>query len=188
MKGLFTHLPKRQVVEKFVGVLLIILVYAIFLSTRFSVGDSLLLTALTWSAFVIATPVADAGIILDLPLRLVAGIRMVYAEILVWTIAIGLNIFTLATNPGVYKETAITAILHQILTQPWPLWIIIAISAIGTFASVIFVDELLDATHHRELKLVHRHGWIVRITGYMALFALFYLVYRYFLSLFGIEI
>ncbi len=66
--------------------------------------------ALTWSFFVLCTPVADAGILLDFPLRLLFGIRMIVSELAVWALAIVLNLATLMLAPEYYQTTFLTRI------------------------------------------------------------------------------
>ncbi|MBU0471538.1 MAG: hypothetical protein KKF89_00475 [Nanoarchaeota archaeon] len=61
-----------------------------------------------------------AGFLLDLPIRIFSGLRMVYSEIIVWCIAIVLNVVIILTNVAVYENTLILSIFHHILSQPIP--------------------------------------------------------------------
>ncbi|MDQ2094120.1 hypothetical protein [Rhodalgimonas zhirmunskyi] len=149
--------PGRQVLLKFALLLALLVGYFIYLSLKFDIATGGIAAALTWSFFVLCTPVADAGFLLDFPLRLLFGIRMVRAEMAVWTIAITLNIATLLLAPDYYQTTLITRVFHQILLTPWPYWGVIALSAVGTFLSVRFGDELMDILHHRDRSFFHAH-------------------------------
>jgi hypothetical protein len=146
------------------------------------------LGVITWSAFVLATPIADAGRILDLPIRVFIGVRMVVSEATVWIVTISLNIFLLSTQSNLYDKTAITHTFKQILLNPWPDWIIIAISAIGTFLSVYFGDELLDTIFHKDREKHIRHKKWYRALMALIFIIIFYMAYKYFLSFFGLEI
>jgi hypothetical protein len=143
-------------------------------------------SALTWSFFVLCTPVADAGFLLDFPLRVLFGIRMVISEIAVWVIAITLNIVSLAWFPFYYSKTLLTSVLHQILIHPWPYWGIVGLSGIGTFLSIRFGDELMDVAKHSERSLFHQHGLKFEIVVIVFLIVIVYAYYRLIASL-GIE-
>jgi hypothetical protein len=112
---------------------------------------------ITWSFFVLCTPVADAGFLLDFPLRLIFGIRMVLSEIVVWAIAILINVFCLMYYSDFYETTFITQLTKVILSNPYPYWIVIFLSGIGTFLSIRFGDELMDVLHHKDRYFYLRH-------------------------------
>lgn len=187
LKHLQKHETKSSSLKRFLIVLIILIFYTGYLVYQFG-NDGFSLGILTWSAFLMATPIADAGILIDLPIRIFLNIRMVYTEMIVWAIGIAVNIYFLSFNPQVYEKTAITHTFHQILTHPWPDWIIIVISAAGTFLSLYFGDELMDVIffHEREKYLKHRKYFYI----ILAIFAivLFYFAYKYFLSWFGLTI
>lgn len=112
---------------------------------------------LTWSFFVLCTPIADAGFLLDFPLRLLFGIRMVVSEVAVWVVAILINGLTLAFANYFYDTTIVTKLLHQIITTPLPYWGVVLLSGFGTFLSIRFGDELLDVIHHKDRTFFHSH-------------------------------
>lgn len=149
--------PGRQVMLKFLLLVALLVGYFLYLSLKYDVATGGIAAALTWSFFVLCTPVADAGFLLDFPLRVLFGIRMVVSEVVVWAIAIGINVGVLTLNPGGYETTLVTRILNEILTTPWPYWGVIALSGIGTFLSVRFGDELMDILHHRDRDFFHSH-------------------------------
>ena len=149
--------PGHQVVIKFALLVALLVGYFIYLSIEYDIATGGVAAALTWSFFVLCTPVADAGFLLDFPLRLLFGIRMVLSELAVWAIAITLNLTTLALAPGYYQTTLLTRVFEKILTTPWPYWGVIALSGVGTFLSVRFGDELMDILHHRDRSFFHAH-------------------------------
>jgi hypothetical protein len=112
---------------------------------------------ITWSFFVLCTPVADAGFLLDFPLRLIFGIRMILSEIVVWAMAILINVFCLMYFSEFYETTFLTQLIKVILTNPYPYWIVIFLSGIGTFLSIRFGDELMDVLHHKDRYFYLRH-------------------------------
>lgn len=178
--------PQRQVAIKFILLLALLACYFAYLSYKYDLATGGIASALTWSFFVLCTPVADAGFLLDFPLRLLFGIRMVLSEIAVWAIAITLNAVSLTWFPGYYDKTLLTSVLHRILLNPWPYWGIIGLSAIGTFLSIRFGDELMDVVHHRDRSLFHRHGLKYEIVVIVFLVAVVYAYYELIASL-GIE-
>ncbi len=184
---LIHHETKRQQLNRFVIGLTILTLYTIYLVFQYG-PSGIALGAITWSAFVIATPIADGGLLLDFPIRLMTGMRMIYSEIIVWVIAISLNIYVLFNNPVVYERTIITNSFHQILVNPWPNWIIIFISLIGTFVSIFFGDELLDVVFHKQRKKYLKHNFKYKIILVIFGIILFYFIYQQFLHLFGLQI
>ncbi len=171
--------PHKQVALKFGLLICVLLGYFGYLSYEYGFATGGIVTALTWSFFVLCTPVADAGFILDFPLRLLFGIRMVISEIAVWVVAFGINAIVLIISPASYSTTVITDILHTVLITPYPYWAIIVLSGIGTFLSVHFGDELMTVLHHRDRAYFHSHHFkhelilmaffIVALIGYSQL-------------------
>jgi hypothetical protein len=149
--------PRRQVWVKFGLLLLLLLGYFGYLSWRFDVSTGGVAAILTWSFFVLCTPVADAGFLLDFPLRLIFGIRMVISELAVWAVAGAINITVMMLAPEMYDTTLVTQLLYQVLVTPWPYWAVIVLSAVGTFLSIRFGDELMDVLHHRDRAFFHSH-------------------------------
>ncbi|NPA86609.1 MAG: hypothetical protein GXO00_01220, partial [Candidatus Diapherotrites archaeon] len=147
----------REALRKFIIVLLVFLAYFAYVAYHYGVKDGLIITLLTWSFFVLSTPIADAGFLLDFPLRILTGMRMVKAEMIVWAIAISLNVYFVLFHPEVYQTTTLLQVFYHILTHPIPYWSIIVLSAIGTFLSVHFGDELLDVFFHSERRKYFLH-------------------------------
>lgn len=137
--------------------------------------------------FVLCTPVADAGFLLDFPLRLLFGIRMIISEMVVWLIAILINVLTLIYASSYYETTTLTKLLHQIITIPYPYWGIILLSGTGTFLSVKFGDELMDVIHHKDRDFFHSHQFKHELI--MIIFFIL-IVYSYYemISTLGIDI
>jgi len=149
--------PHRQVFMKFALLLCILLGYFGYLTWKFDILTGGMVALITWSFFVLCTPVADAGFLLDFPLRLLFGIRMVVSEVVVWAVAIAINALALLFWPAAYEVTALSALMHTILSTPYPYWAIILLSGVGTFLSIRFADELLDVLHHRDRDFFHSH-------------------------------
>ena len=187
IKHLKSHETKKHSLKKFLFVLTILAFYSIYLFFKFG-NDGLSLLLITWSVFVMATPIPDAGFILDFPIRLLTGVKMIFSEIFVWSIAIGVNLYFLKFNPEIYNKTTITHVFYQILNKPWPDWIIIFISLLGTFLSLYFGDELLDIIIFRQRKKYFKHKKKYFIIVIFFILFLFYFLYRYFLSFFNLEL
>jgi len=150
--------PKKQVLYKFLLLSILMVGYFSYLTFRYDVTTGAVASALTWSFFVLCTPIADAGFLLDFPLRLLFGIRMLISEIVVWIIAIAINVVSLFYFVEFYQTTKLTLILHSILTIPYPYWSVIMLSGAGTFLSIRFADELMDVAHHGDREFFHRHS------------------------------
>jgi hypothetical protein len=84
---------KNQPWRKFLLLVALFALYFLYLIYEYGIQDGGLVTLLTWSFFVLCTPVADAGFLLDFPIRLLYKIKMIYTEIIVWILAISLSAY-----------------------------------------------------------------------------------------------
>ncbi len=188
IKNNFKHETKRRVVIKFILIFLIIILYFIFLANKYGTNEGLSITTLTWAFFVLCTPVADAGFLIDFPMRLITGIRMFYSEIIVWLFAIIISMYYSIASPEIFQTNLLTNIFGKIINNPFPYWSIIFISFIGTFFSIFFGDELIDTARH-----IHRKKHIKHKSKYYIIIAIFIIaatiiIYDLLLRNFGIEI
>jgi hypothetical protein len=148
--------PRQQVVIKFCLLCLILLVYFIYLTIQYDLLTGGIAALITWSFFVLCRPIADAGFLLDFPLRLLFGIRMVVSETFVWAIAISINVLRWYILEG-FTRPLFTQLMQVILTTPYPYWSVIFLSFIGTFLSIRFGDELMDVLHHKDRHVYFNH-------------------------------
>jgi AcrR family transcriptional regulator len=174
--ALLTHETKKSALLKFLLAALIVFAYFAWMAGEYGPGQGLLITLLTWSFFVFCTPVADAGFLLDFPLRILTGIRMLYSEVGVWVLAAIINIYALSFDPQAYDMTFILQIFRQILLNPVPYWAIIVLAAAGTFLSVYFGDEVMDVMHHHERKkqLAHQGKHLTLLVVFVVLTIILY--------------
>jgi hypothetical protein len=184
---LIKHETKSHQLKRFIAAFSVLIAYTLYLVWHYG-SNGFSLGVITWSAFVLATPLPDGGVILDFPVRLLTGIRMVFSEIFVWIVAIGSNLYYLSEHASLYDKNFITASFKQILLNPWPDWIIIYISAAGTFLGLYFGDELLDMVFHHQRKKYARLKPIYQFILAIFAIAVLYFSYKYFLKLFGINI
>lgn len=187
LRNLIVHPPKRETLIKFVLLMAVFVGYFIYVSLKFDVATGGGIAALTWSFFVMCTPVADAGFLLDFPVRLITSIRMFTTEIVVWGLAIIINGIFLVFGPGIYESTFVTRLFFEILTNPWPHWGIILLCGIGTFMSIAFGDELMDVASHHERVKHHKHGFLYRSLATLSLFILIFAAYGFLLRSLGVE-
>lgn len=187
MKMLKIQTHKEQFI-KFCLLLGVLVLYFLYLSWEYDLATGGIVSALTWSYFVLCTPVADAGFLIDFPVRLITGLRMFMSELIVWALAIAVNVIALVMSPASYEVTFITSLLHQILISPWPYWGIILLCALGTFLSVRFGDEMLDVMAHKDREYYHSHGFKHKVIAVVALFGLIFLAYYFLLDSLGIHI
>lgn len=157
MKKLWSVKTHKQVAGKFLLLIVLLLGYFAYLSYEYGLATGGMTAILTWSFFVLCTPVADAGFLLDLPLRLLFGVRMIISEVVVWVIAILINVWAVSFYPDTYAITIPTQLLYEIILTPYPYWAVIVLSAIGSFLSIRFGDELMDVLHHHERRFFHSH-------------------------------
>lgn len=172
---------------RFVTLVLLIVLYGIFVSYKFGFESGFLITALTWSFFVLCTPIADGGIIIDFPVRLLTNIKMIYSEIVVWVVAISINIYAFTQQREIYSTTLILDLFEHILSQPFPYWIIILLSAIGTFLSIYMGDEIFTAASYINSKKHHKHKMKFKLIFFIFLILITIVLYDFLLKTMGIH-
>lgn len=187
-KHLLRHETKRHVLIKFSLVVLIFLGYFLFISQEYGTSQGLFVTFLTWSFFVTCTPIADAGFLLDFPVRLITGLRMIVSEVLVWALAALLNLYSFFLYPQIYEKTKILKLFKHILEKPVPFWAIILISMIGTFVSIKFGDELMDKVRHAERQLHQKHKNHYKLIIMIFLFVAAFILYDFLLKGLGVNV
>jgi len=184
----YRHETKRNVLIRFLFVFLLVIFYFIFVSYRFGVRNGFIVTLLSWSFFVLCTPIADAGFLLDFPLRIIGKIRMLYSEIGVWIFSLSLNAVIFFLFPQYYNSTFLLKMFYFILSHPAPFWLIIFLSAAGTFFSVYFGDELIDIVEHKERKLYKKHRKKHRLIILLFIIIVIISLYYFLIKHIGIEI
>ncbi len=185
---LLKHETKKHVFIKFLILLAILISYTGYLSYQYGFSTGGLLAIITWSFFVLCTPVADAGMLLDFPIRIFFNLRMWITELMVWTTAISINIYAIFKNPSIYEKSFLGHIFYGILVQPIPYWSIIGLSFVGTFLSVHFADELMDYVKHTNIRKSLKHRLIFEGIVMASIFLLIFFVYHILLKKFGIDI
>jgi len=175
------HQTHGESLWRFAALAGLLLAYFGYMSWKFDAATGAWLAVLSWSFFVLCTPIADGGFLVAFPVRLLFGTRMVITQSVVWLVAIALNVATLSLAPETYQDTALTRLFYTILTTPWPDWSILIISAAGTAFSIWFGDEMLDVTTHSERKNHHRHGFKHRTLVVLGLGILTILAYYHLL-------
>jgi hypothetical protein len=176
------HETHRETFLKFLALVLILLGYYTYMSWKYDASTGFSVSLLTWSFFVLCTPIADGGFILAFPIRLLFGIKMSVTQIALWFVAISINIFMLISSPNSYNLTFLTKLLKHILTTPYPYWSILILSAAGTLLSIYFGDEMMDVTLHKDRVQHHRHGLKYRTVLVAGLGILTIVSYYYLLS------
>ena len=187
-KHLSKHETKKEALLRFSLVLGVFVVYLLFVAYKYGAKEGLLVAWLTWSAFVLGTPVADAGFLIDFPVRLITRLKMLFSEIVVWIVAIGLNLYALTFNPEIYQSSTALKIFYQVLTHPLPYWTIILISAVGTFISIHFGDELLNKRHHHERDFYHKHKSKYKLVLLTFLFVVVLIIYHAVVKQLGVNL
>lgn len=143
------HLSK---VQKFLFLIFILVAYTILMISKYGIKNGPLVSITTWCFFVFCTPIADAGFLIDFPIRILTKFKMFYSEIIVWIIAFSITFYDFFFNPEIFKNTGILKIYYHIITHLYPYGIIIILSAIGTFLSIYFGDEIYDNLSSKQKK------------------------------------
>ena len=183
----FIHETKRNVFLRFSFILLIVLVYFLFMISHYGIANGFSVTILTWSFFVLCTPIADAGFLLDFPIRFITGTKMIISEIFVWVISVALASYFFIYSPETFSYTVLLKIFEKILANPFPYWIIIIISMVGTFLSIYFGDELFDTIKHIHRIKHKKHKNKYRLILLLFFIILIVVIYNFLLKDFNIK-
>ena len=178
----------QHALHRFILLILVLSLYAGFVIHKYGLKDGLLVTALTWAFFVFCTPIADAGFLLAFPTRIILGVRMIYTQIAAYVLAAAFVFFAFLVSPHVFDKNILLHLFATILTTPIPYWLILVLSLAGTFASIIFGDELLDVAYHKDRKLYHKHYNRYYVLVMLFIFSFAVLLYVYLLNTLGINI
>lgn len=187
LKEHFYHDVRKVFANKFVIVSLILVAYFGFASWHFGLKDGFLVMALTWSFFVLATPIPDGGIILDLPLRYFTGIKMLTSEIFVWAVAILLNVFTFLFLQDIYDKTFLLTIFKDILIEPIPYGLIILLSGLGTFFTLYIGDEVYDLLDHKKSERHKKHSQKLKLIILASIIVFVLILYEILLVHLGVK-
>lgn len=132
------------------------------------------------------TPIADAGFLLNVPLRLLFGVRMLVSEMVVWAVAITLNIVSLLFFSSYDDTPVLTRLLHAILTTAYSYWSVVVLSEAGTFLPIRFADEFMDVVHQRGRHFFKRRGYKQELLIF-AVFILVFFAYDELIASLGLE-
>ena len=182
------HETKKSVLLRFILVVGVVISYFAFISFRYGIDQGLEITLLTWTFFIFCTPIADAGFLIDFPFRLITGFKMIYSEAVVWVVGFSINLFVFTYCPGLYEKTIILKLFYQIITHPFPYWGIIFLSALGTFLSIYFGDELVDVAKHTQRKKFQKHYKKYKLVVFVFLVLIIVVLYDFMLNNLGINI
>ena len=188
MKDLLKHETHREGLYKFLLLLTLLVGYFLYLSWQYDLATGGIVSVLTWSFFVLCTPVADAGFLIDFPVRLITGLRMFVTELIVWGFAILVNVFAINFIPEAYGNSFLTSLFFKILTTPWPYWSIVFLCVIGTFLSIRFGDEMMDVMSHKNRDYHHKHGFKHKLVATAALVLVIVWAYYHLIESLGVEI
>jgi hypothetical protein len=176
----------KETLLKFLALVLILVGYFAYMSWKYDASTGFGVSVLTWSFFVLCTPIADGGFILAFPIRLLFKVKMSYTQVALWFVAIAINLYAYFYTPDIYDLTFITQLLKHILSEPYPYWSILIISALGTFLSIYFGDEMMDVASQKDRAIAHRHGLKYRTLLVFGLGILTVTAYYYLLSSLGV--
>lgn len=178
----------KETLFKFIGLIAVLIGYFGYVSWKYDFSTGFGLSLLTWSFFVLCTPIADGGFLIAFPVRILFGVKMFITQIILWFIAISVNLYFLFFSVTTYHLNFLTRLLHHILTEPIPYWSILAISALGTLLSVYFGDEMIDVTTHKNREKYHQHGFTYRVILIIGMGMVTITAYYHLLSSLGIHL
>ena len=125
-----------------VVVSLAISLFALYIVLMFGLHRGLHIAALLWSFFVLCVPYGSSGILLS-PFRRATRLKLQYADIVLWIVAVCLNIYTYSFSRPIYLKSISTHLLYQIIANPWPYWLIIAVCILGMIYRLFIAADIM---------------------------------------------
>lgn len=147
----------------------LILLFTTHMITRFEPVDGIHLVILIWTFIILCTPVTKGGVLIDGPMYLVFGKTWAFTEIILWLVALIINLVTIDTRPGLYVNTFITHFLYHILMNPWPFWLVLGACALSMLYNTIHVRD-----PQRVSLVAFAMGMLLRISAIVLLFMVSY--------------
>ena len=117
----------------FLLTILLLTLYTKPLIPKFGLRTSIHITFLSWSFLVLCFPLARGKILIKIPYELIFKSKLAIPELVAWPLAIIGNFIMYYRSPASYLKTYVTTLFFNILTNPWPFWIMIIVCAIATF-------------------------------------------------------
>jgi hypothetical protein len=124
---------KFQLTRFFLYTFFIFFLMFIFWAKFGAVKPAIQTVLLAWSMFVLCIPYSHGRVILGVPYKIITGRVAAYPEVVMWLLAVILNIISYISIPNVYFYTTFNHMLYRIITTPWPYWLLIFVCALGTF-------------------------------------------------------
>ncbi len=103
-------------------------------------------------------------------------------QLVLWFVAIGINVYMLKYSVASYDLSFLTSLLKKILLEPYPYWSILLISALGAFLSIFFGDEMMDVTMHENREKHNTYKINYRVILVVGLAALTVVAYYHLLN------
>ncbi len=94
------------------------------------------LTILAWTFCILCLPTHKGALIFDTPTRFFRQPLAKYAPLMIWCIAVLINVVTIKLTPSLYYCTSITHLLLLMLTTPQPYYRLIIINTMLMFYDV----------------------------------------------------
>lgn len=161
----------HKTLARFLLLVAILVVYFFYVSQEYGAKTGVIVSYLVWSFFVLCTPISDGGFLIAFPIRLLFGVRMFTTQVVSWVLVVIVDGLLVAFDPSIFQYSVLTRLLKKILLTPYPYWGILILSLIGTLASIIFGDEVIDAAtqvQHKKFRLrqtLYRIGVVVVLGG-----------------------
>jgi len=94
---------------------------------------AILSTFVTWAFYVLCIPAFHGKIVLGLPYKIITGKILKYPELIAWPMALIFSIYSVIFLENIYFCSMLNHMFYVILTNPWPYWIALLVSAFATF-------------------------------------------------------
>lgn len=127
------------------------------LSVQHGTIPGIFMTVLTWSFFVLCLPVTGKPVIIG---KLLAPMSRKHlysvpwylnSYFVRWSLALLVNGFTYIVLPYIYLTSVTTFLLYRIMTNPWPYWMIIFVSSLGSIYERLIARPELESLQFRHL-------------------------------------
>jgi hypothetical protein len=172
IRNAFQNASKTSGFNKFVSVLIIVILYAAYVMHKYGLSNGVEITLLTWCFFVFGTPVADAGGLVAFPVRVFTNNPMYNTQLWVYLVATVITGYYAVFHKDKFAFTVVGRILYKMVTQPLSLYgVIIVVSLVGTLISAYLEDSVYSYLVYRENK--NKGGIALDVAVFVAMWAIY---------------
>lgn len=146
------------------------LIVVFFLIKHHGIGRGLIASFLTWSFFVLCTPIISRALVISNIIEKLTGSNLYNAGLFTWSAALITNMILLNLTPTIYNVNPLSGLLAHALTTPRPYWLLISMCGAN-----VWYQALLEKFDFIGAKpYLHGIGHVITCSTFLLFLFLYY--------------